>query len=504
MSKKVVIKPGELNYLDLKKICMGQVKLSLARTAKKRIDAAHQTVKSLMKSGKTVYGINTGFALLANKRISQKDLEKLQRNLVLSHAVGLGEYLSDDIVRLCMAIKINSLARGYSGVSYKLIQRLIKLYNEGIYPLIPEKGSLGASGDLCPLAHLSLAVIGEGQVRYQGKIISCKTVLKKCGLAPLKLGPKEGLALLNGMQVSTAITIKALLQAESLFEGALISGALSVEAAQASHESFDDRILQVRGHVSQIECAKAYRALLINSDINKAHKHCGKVQDPYSLRCQPQVMGACLEQIKRVSQSLLIEANAVSDNPLVFSEQEQILSGGNFHGECVAMDADLLALAISEMGALSERRIALLIDSHFSGLPSFLVANPGLNSGFMISHYTATACASENKALSHPHSVDSLPTAANQEDHVSMAANAARRLLPMIENTASILGIELLCAAQGIEFRRPLKTSNKLEKVHGFIRQHIAAYQHDRYLAPEVEKIKLLVLNGEIQSTVYG
>lgn len=504
MSKRIIIKPGEMTYLELKKVYQGNVTLSLHKSAKKRIDAAHNIVKSVIKSKKSVYGINTGFALLANKSISLKDLERLQHNIVLSHAVGTGDYLTDDIVRLILAIKINSLARGYSGVSYRLIQRLIKLFNKGVYPLIPEKGSLGASGDLCPLAHLALAVIGEGEVRFQGKIIASKKVLKKIGIEPFKLGPKEGLALLNGMQVSTAISIRCLFQTEGLFEAALISGAMSVEAAQASHDTFDEKILMVRGHPSQIKCAKAYRELLFDSEIHKAHRDCPKVQDPYSLRCQPQVMGACLEQIKRASESLLIEANAVSDNPLVFVEQNEIMSGGNFHGECVAMDADIIALAISEIGALSERRIALLIDSHFSGLPSFLVSKPGLNSGFMIAHYTATACASDNKALAHPHSVDSLPTAANQEDHVSMAANAARRLIPMTENTAAIVGIELLCGAQGMDFRRPLKSSKKLEKVHKTIRRHIPAYDQDRYLAPDVDKMKKLLLSGEIQSSVYG
>lgn len=499
MSKRLLIKPGELTFSDLKKIHEGNIILSLDKSAKKQIVEAHETVKNVIKEGRTVYGINTGFGLLARTGISPKDLEELQKNLVLSHAAGTGEYLSDDIVRLILAMKISSLARGYSGVSYRLILRLIKLFNQGIYPLVPEKGSLGASGDLCPLAHVALAVIGEGEVRYQNKIMSCKKALEKNGLKPLSLEPKEGLALLNGMQVSTAIAIKGLFQAETLFEAAIIAGSLTIDASSASDETFDDRIHQVRGHVSQIECAKVYKKLLEGSEIRTSHIECEKVQDPYSLRCQPQVMGACLEQIKRVQASLLIEANAVSDNPLVFSEQNEILSGGNFHGECVAMDADLLALSIAEIGALSERRIALLIDENFSGLPSFLVSKPGLNSGFMIAHYTATACASDNKALAHPHSIDSLPTAANQEDHVSMAANAARRLLPMIENTANIIGIELLCAAQGLEFRRPLKTSKQLEKMYGLIREHVKSYKKDRYFAPDIKKITALVMAGGIK-----
>lgn len=504
MNKRIVIHPGEMTYADLKKILEDDVILSLEKSAKLGIDASHNTVKKIIKEGKTIYGINTGFALLANKQINHNELEQLQHNLVISHAAGTGNHLSDDIVKLILVSKINSLARGYSGVRYSLIKRLIKLFNLGIYPLVPEKGSLGASGDLCPLAHMALAVIGVGDVRVNGKIISCKKALKAHGLLPYELGPKEGLALLNGMQVSTAIALKALFQSELVFEAAMIAGSLSVEAACASHVTFDERIHAVRGHHSQSECARMYKQLLEGSEIRISHENCEKVQDPYSLRCQPQVMGACLEQMKRAQSTLLIEFNAVSDNPLVFSEQNEVLSGGNFHGECVAMNADALALAIAEIGALSERRIALLVDANFSGLPSFLVKKPGLNSGFMIAHYTATACASDNKALAHPHSIDSLPTAANQEDHVSMAANAARRLLPMIDNTACIVAVELLSACQGLEFRRPLKTSSRLEKAYKIIRKHVKAYNKDRYFSPDIEKVKALLLAGAIKVNQSG
>jgi histidine ammonia-lyase len=401
---------------------------------------------------------------------------------------------------LILLLKINNLAQGYSGVRLELINALISLYNHQVYPCIPAKGSVGASGDLVPLAHMSLSLLGEGEVRYQGEIISAKEGLKIAGLNPIELEAKEGLALLNGLQVSTAIALTALFTSEVLFETAVIAGALSVDAACGSDVPFDYRIHQVRGHQAQCDVATMYRELLTGSQIRESHRNCPRVQDPYSLRCQPQIMGAVLHQMQFVSDTLQVEANAISDNPLVFAEQGDILSGGNFHGEIIAMAADNLALAIAEIGANAERRIALLIDKNFSGLPAFLVKEGGLNSGFMIAHVTAASCASDNKALAHPHSVDSLPTSANQEDHVSMATSAARRLHEMNDNIATILAIELLAACQGLEFHKPLKTSPLLQEVYDKVRGDVAPYDRDRYFAPDMAIIKQKILNAEFSS----
>lgn len=496
---KFLLKPGHLKLTDLRILLDANTTLILDKKCHAKIHASEKLIKQTIKEDKTVYGINTGFGLLANTLIATKDLETLQKSLVLSHAAGTGELLSDETVRLILALKINSLARGYSGVRMETIDALIKLYNAKIYPCIPSQGSVGASGDLAPLAHLSTILLGIGEARYQGKIISAKRALDLIKLKPLQLGPKEGLALLNGTQVSTALSIIGLLGAEDIFVSAITAGAMSVEAARASDQPFDARIQAVRGHRGQIEVAKLLRQLLKQSQILKSHNNCEKIQDPYSLRCQPQVMGACLDQLLSNAQTLLVEANAVSDNPLIFIDEGEILSGGNFHAEPVALAADAIAISIAEMAAISERRIALLMDPHFSGLPAFLVNNPGVNSGFMIAQVTAAALASENKSLAHPASVDSLPTSANQEDHVSMATFAGRRLLPMVDNAAGIIAIELLAACQGIDFLRPLKSSNFLEKMHKQIRKQVAFYAKDRYFAPDIEKIKHFVRSGKLR-----
>lgn len=498
---KFILKPGQLTLADFRILLDESTTIELDANCHTAIQASENVIKKIIAENKVVYGINTGFGALASTRIATDDLETLQRSIVLSHAAGTGELLSDQAVRLILALKINSLARGYSGVSMQTIDALLRLYNAKIYPCIPSQGSVGASGDLAPLAHLSTVLLGVGEARYQGKIISAEEALAKVGLTPLHLGPKEGLALLNGTQVSTALAILGLLAAEDVFVAALTAGAMSVDAVRGSDTPFDARIQAIRGHVTQIEVAKWLRELLAKSEIRRSHESCHKVQDPYSLRCQPQVMGACLSHILSTAAVLLVESNAVSDNPLVFTEQNEILSGGNFHAEPVAMAADALAVSIAEIGALSERRIALLVDPHFSGLPAFLVPNPGVNSGFMIAQVTAAALASENKSLAHPSSVDSLPTSANQEDHVSMATYAAKRLLTMAENTAVIVGIELLAASQGLDFARPLKSSPKLEKIHELIRHHVAFYDKDRYFAPDIAQIKELVQSGIIRKT---
>lgn len=490
MSEGFILQPGQLTLDLIKYAIKNGLLCSLSDNALGLIDASHQTVKQVIKAKKTVYGINTGFGSLANQTISTEHLKQLQRNIVLSHACGTGDLLSDDVVAMILLLKINTLAQGYSGVRLELIQALIQLYNHKVYPCIPCKGSVGASGDLVPLAHLALPLIGEGEVRYQGKILSGAEGLKIAELVPLELQAKEGLALLNGLQVSAAMAIKAFFTSETLFETALIAGALSVDAASGSDTPFDYRIHEVRGHNAQSEVAAVYRELLEDSQIRESHRHCARVQDPYSLRCQPQVMGAVLHQMQFVGSTLQVEANAVSDNPLVFAKEGDVLSGGNFHGEIIAMAADNLALAIAEMGAISERRIALLIDKNFSGLPSFLVKESGLNSGFMIAHVTAASCASDNKALAHPHCVDSIPTSANQEDHVSMATSAARRLYEMNDNTATILAIEILAACQGLEFHHPLNTSSKLNEMYKRVRAVVAPYDKDRYFAPDIAVIK--------------
>lgn len=493
----LTLQPGELTLTQLRQVSREPVKIAFADGIEATMKASTDTVAEVLDQGRVVYGINTGFGLLANTRIELDDLETLQRSIVLSHAAGIGEFMDDATVRLMIVLKIASLARGYSGIRFSVVEALAALINHEVYPCIPKKGSVGASGDLAPLAHMSTVLLGEGQARYKGEVISGEAALKIAGLSPITLGPKEGLALLNGTQASTAFALEGLFEAEDLYAAATVCGALSVEAALGSRRPFDPRIHAVRGHQTQMDAAAAYRHLLDEtSEIGDSHQNCEKVQDPYSLRCQPQVMGACLQQIRHAADVLTTEANAVSDNPLVFPEDGDILSGGNFHAEPVAMAADNLALAIAEIGSLSERRMALLIDSNLSKLPAFLVNNGGVNSGFMIAQVTAAALASENKTLAHPASIDSLPTSANQEDHVSMATFAARRLKDMSSNTRGILAVELLSACQGIDFRAPLKSSEKLEQAKAELRGVVPFYDKDRYFAPDIEKANALLQTG--------
>ncbi len=499
---KLLLKPGKLTLNTLRFVLQAPVNIQLAEEALPAIEKSNATVNKIVAEDRVVYGVNTGFGLLANTHIKKDELETLQRSLVLSHAAGTGNFMDDNVVRLMMVLKINSLARGFSGIRLKVIDALIALLNKQVYPLIPAKGSVGASGDLAPLAHMSTVLLGEGEVRYQGERLSGAEGLKIAGLSPITLAPKEGLALLNGTQASTAFALTGLFAAEDLFSMAVVAGAMSVEAALGSRRPFDERIHLARGHQAQIDAAASYRDLLEHSDIEKSHQNCEKVQDPYSLRCQPQVMGACLQQIRDASKVLLTEANAVSDNPLVFSDADDIISGGNFHAEPVAMAADNLALAIAEIGSLSERRMALLIDSSLSKLPPFLVDNGGVNSGFMIAQVTAAALASENKSLAHPASVDSLPTSANQEDHVSMATFAGRRLIDMADNTAGILAVEWLAACQGIDFRAPLTTSPKLKEAHQLLRAEVSFYDKDRYFAPDIELAKQQIKSGQYRGFV--
>ncbi len=489
------LSPGHLSYQQLRQLFENTTPLCLTEQAWPDIQASADLVARVIEQNRVVYGINTGFGLLANTRIKPDELALLQRSIVLSHAAGIGKPMDDNVVRLMMLLKINALAQGFSGVRPVIIDYLIKLYNANITPCIPEKGSVGASGDLAPLAHMSMPLLGEGHVHYQGSIISGQQALEMLNLPPLVLAPKEGLALLNGTQASTALALAGLFGSEDLLNSATIAGALSVEAALGSRAPFDTRIHQVRGQQGQVDMAAAYRHLLSDSsEVGLSHRDCEKVQDPYSLRCQPQVMGACLDQIRHAARILMIEANGVTDNPLVFGDD--ILSGGNFHAEPVAMAADNLAIAIAEIGALSERRGALLIDANLSKLPPFLVENGGVNSGFMLAQVTAAALASENKSVAHPASVDSIPTSANQEDHVSMATYAARRLHAMLENSINIVAIELLSAAQGLDFRRPLRTTPVLEQVYEQIRQQVPFYDSDRYFSPDINAIAAQIRAG--------
>jgi histidine ammonia-lyase len=499
--------PGELTLAQLRRLCgTRRTPVALVSSCRSGIRASAELVRRAAEGDAPVYGVNTGFGKLATTRIARDDLATLQLKLLRSHAVGVGDPLDERVVRLVLLLKAASLARGYSGVREEVIDALIAMHNLGLAPVIPCQGSVGASGDLAPLAHLCLPLIGEGEVFLQGERMPAAQALERAGLKPVTLSAKEGLALINGTQVSTALAIDALLAADRLFEAAVISGALTLDAARGSDGPFDPRIHAVRGQPGQIDCAAAYRALMVGSDIRKSHlENDDRVQDPYCLRCQPQVMGACLDQMRHAAQVLVREANAVTDNPLVFADPEagsgrsdEILSGGNFHAEPVALAADALAVAIAEIGAIAERRIAMLVDTVVSRLPPFLAPEPGLNSGFMIVHVTAAALASENKSLAHPASVDSLPTSANQEDHVSMATFAARRLQPMLKNTAHIVAIELLAAAQGIEFLRPLRSAPGLEGVLRLIRSVSPAMMQDRSLARDMEAVHHLVAAGDI------
>lgn len=497
-TETLVLAPGRIPLDDLRRIWAERPHLVLDGEAPARMAASAAIVERIAAGEEAVYGINTGFGKLAQKRIAAGDLTRLQRNLILSHATGVGAPLAAPVVRLILAIKAASLAVGASGVRRELVEALLALHAADVLPVIPSKGSVGASGDLAPLAHLCGVLLGIGEVTVGGECLPATDGLAHAGLAPFDLGAKEGLALINGTQVSTALALDGLFRIERCYRSALVSGAIAVEAVMGSHRPFDPRIHALRGQPGQIDAAAAYRDLLADSPLNAAHQgpDCHRVQDPYSLRCQPQVMGAVLDQMRMAARTLTIEANGVTDNPLVMTDTGEVISGGNFHAEPVAMAADQLAIAASEIGALAERRIAMLIDASISGLPAFLVADAGLNSGFMIAHVTAAALASENKTLAHPASVDSLPTSANQEDHVSMATFAARRLGDIADNVSEIVGIELLAAAQGLEFHRPLRAAAKVEEAAARIRAVVPSYETDRYFAPDLTAAGIMVREG--------
>jgi histidine ammonia-lyase len=504
---RLQLNPGRLTLDDLQALHAGGLTLTLDPGAHAAIAASAAVVQAAAAGDAPVYGVNTGFGKLANKRISPDELEALQRNLIRSHSVGVGAPLQPAVVRLMLALKAASLARGYSGVRQEVVDTILAVHNAGLVPYVPSQGSVGASGDLAPLSHMALALMGEGEMLVDGARVPALGALERAGIVPLTLHAKEGLALINGTQTSTALALHALIAFEPVLESALVIGALTVDATRGSDGPFDPRIHELRGQPGQIDVARYYRALLAGSEIRQSHvEGDDRVQDPYCLRCQPQVVGACLDQLRHAALVLVREANAVTDNPLVFADAASgagagvLVSGGNFHAEPVALAADAMAVAIAEVGAIAERRIAMLIDAGVSQLPPFLSADAGLNSGFMIAHVTAASLASENKSLAHPASVDSLPTSANQEDHVSMATFAARRLQPMISNVAVILGIEWLASAQGVEFLRPLRSSHALEQAHALLRAQCAAMPTDRYLAPDIERATALVTEGALSS----
>lgn len=482
----ITLTPGRTTLADWRTVVKGATP-RLNRTAAVAVEESARAVEMIVAKGQPVYGINTGFGKLASIHIAPIDLAVLQRNLVLSHAAGVGMPASTKTARLMMALKLASLGRGASGIRPRTLEMLEAMLARELIPVVPSQGSAAASGDLAPLAHMTAAMLGIGEVELAGERMPAAAGLARVGLNPIVLGPKEGLALLNGTQFSTAEALVNLLAIERVFQGALITGALSTDAARGSDTPFDPRIHELRGHRGQIEAAAALRALLAGSKIRASHRVGDpRVQDPYSLRCQPQVMGAVLDMLRQATATLVIEANGVSDNPLIFAQSNEILSGGNFHAEPVAFAADMAAIAVCEIGSLAERRIALLMDPALSGLPPFLTPRPGLNSGFMAAQVTAAALAAENKQRAHPASIDSIPTSANQEDHVSMAAHGARRLAAMAENAANIIAIELIAAAQGCDFHRPLPSSAPLERVRARLREHVPGLDHDRYLAPEI------------------
>ena len=500
----ITLTPGSATLADWRAIYRGATP-KLDPAALPKIEASAETVARIVARGEPVYGINTGFGKLASVRIPAEDLETLQRNIVLSHAAGVGEPMPVAIARLMMALKMASLAQGASGVRPATVAMLEAMLANDVIPVVPCQGSVGASGDLAPLSHMTAAMIGVGECFTPHGRTPAALALATHGLEPLTLGPKEGLALLNGTQFSTANALAGLFEAEVLFQSALVAGALSTDAAKGSDAPFDPRVHIVRGHRTQIETAAALRELMAGSAIRASHLEGDeRVQDPYCLRCQPQVMGAALDVLRKAADTLATEANGVTDNPLIFVEDGVAISGGNFHAEPVAFAADMIAMAVCEIGSLSERRVAMLVDPALSGMPAFLTPKPGLNSGFMIPQVTAAALVSENKQRAYPASVDSIPTSANQEDHVSMAAHGARRLLAMAENAAGVVGIELLAAAQGCDFHAPLKSSAPLEAARALVRSEVPHLDEDRHFHPDMEKAIAMVRDGRLAKAAGG
>ncbi|MBO1039909.1 histidine ammonia-lyase [Brucella pituitosa] len=499
----LILKPGSVALSTLEQIYRENLAVRIDPSFHAGVEKAAARIAEIAAGDAPVYGINTGFGKLASIRIAPEDVATLQRNLILSHCCGVGEPLSEDIVRLIMALKLISLGRGASGVRLELIILIEAMLEKGVIPMIPAKGSVGASGDLAPLAHMAAAMIGEGEAFYQGERLPSADALKKAGLKPVVLAAKEGLALINGTQTSTALALAGLFRAHRALQAALITGALSTDAAMGSTAPFHPDIHTLRGHQGQIDTAAALRNLLSGSVIRESHLEGDqRVQDPYCIRCQPQVDGACLDILRQAARTLEVEANAVTDNPLVLSD-DSVVSGGNFHAEPVAFAADQIALAVCEIGAIAQRRIALLVDPALSfGLPAFLAKKPGLNSGLMIAEVTSAALMSENKQMAHPASVDSTPTSANQEDHVSMACHGARRLLQMTENLNAIIGIEALTGALGVELRGPLETSPELKAAIAVLRAKVSTLDVDRYMANDLTSASAIIADGSFTGSI--
>ena len=492
--------PGAVTLADLAKIYWSEAAVRLDPLCRPAIERAQACIAKAVASTDAVYGVNTGFGKLASVKIASKDTATLQRNLILSHCCGVGPAIPRPHVRLLMALKLLSLGRGASGVRLEIVDQIEAMLEKGVTPVIPAQGSVGASGDLAPLAHMAAAMMGYGEAEFEGQVMSGSKALSAAGLTPVDLGPKEGLALINGTQFSTAFALAGLFGAWRAAHAALITSALSTDAIMGSTAPLQPEIHLLRGHRGQIEAGETMSALLEGSEIRDSHMvDDARVQDPYCIRCQPQVTGAAMDVLRMASHTLEIEANAATDNPLVLVEADLIVSGGNFHAEPVGFAADMIALAIAEIGAIAQRRVALIVDPVLSfNLPPFLTPNPGLNSGYMIAEVTTAALMSENKHLANPCVTDSTPTSANQEDHVSMAAHGARRLGQMVTNLEFILGVELLCGAQGIDFRAPLKTSETLQRVVSRVREDVATMGEDRYLAPDLELAAAIISSGDI------
>ncbi|WP_065321443.1 histidine ammonia-lyase [Tritonibacter mobilis] len=492
--------PGTVTLSTLEQIWRNGTPARLAASARAGVEAAAAMVAEAAAGEAPVYGINTGFGKLASTKIASEDTATLQRNLILSHSCGVGEPLAEDKVRLMMVLKLLSLGRGASGVRWLVINQIEEMLARGVTPVVPSQGSVGASGDLAPLAHMTAAMIGEGEATFEGERLSGAEALKRAGLQPIVLGPKEGLGLINGTQFSTACALAGLFQALDLARASMAIASLTTDAIMGSTAPLVADIHTLRGHAGQIDVAQVMRDIMEGSEIRESHREGDtRVQDPYCIRCQPQVVGAALDVLRMAARTLEIEANAVTDNPLVLVEAGRIVSGGNFHAEYVGFAADQIALAVAEIGAIAQRRVALMVDPTLShDLPPFLTPNPGLNSGFMIAEVTTAALMSENKHLANPCVTDSTPTSANQEDHVSMAAHGALRLAKMTANLSVILGVEMLCAAQGVEARAPLKTSARLQDLLTMLRGEIPSLGEDRYLAPEIEAASAMVRTGRV------
>jgi histidine ammonia-lyase len=498
----VVIDGENLTIDDVVQVARYNVQVEIAVSAVERIRKSRAVVEKAIKEKRTVYGVNTGFGDLASVSISPRDLAKLQVNLIRSHSAGVGEPFSRDVVRGMMLLRANALAKGFSGVRVEVVQALADMLNGGVSPVVPQKGSVGSSGDLAPLAHMALVMIGEGEAFYKGERMKGLQALKGARITPVSLQAKEGVALINGTQPMTAVGALSVSDALCTVKDAVLAASLSLEALRGTRAAFDEKIHSIRPHEGQIDIARAMRIILADSEINRSHANCGKVQDAYSLRCIPQVLGASLDAIRYVQSVIETEINSATDNPLVFPEDDSVLSGGNFHGQPIALAMDFLGIALSEIANISERRINRLVNPHLSGLPAFLTTEGGLESGLMIAQYTAAALVSENKVLAHPASVDSIPTSADQEDHVSMGTIAARKAAAILENMMTVVAIEYMCAAQGIDLLSPLKPSEPLERVISKIREVVPRVDDDRALSPDIEKILSLMRSRAIVSAV--